>query len=337
LALWALGVGRTCLGLLHTADHRGGVGDEGEGAGALGPVVHHLALGVGATGIASAGVGAAVVDAGVGLGTVGVCPAPHDTHLVETYVTQETVIVNPTRQHAKPLKTPFIDCTVFIRGTGRHADSVSTLHRLWTVRGTVASGRNSDAFHFRISREVLRTNTLLSVILNTAECIYSTGSLDSTRVFALSFVAHFIGLTVSVVGAGSCDGWLGANEFVTHTVSWAVTIHKTLLLLTPNFFIVRVPEKSLRTGADSLVTSGGALSIAATNNRPSAGVLTLKQTILPPNTGVCLVTVDIIGAARLLDTQPILTAVKRGALCGVLALADTGASVTQLVIQTLSG
>ena len=96
LALGALGVGRTCLGLLHTADHRGGVGDEGEGAGALGAVVHHLALGVGATGIASAGVGAAVVDAGVGLGTVGVCPAPHDTHLVETYVTQETVIVNPT-------------------------------------------------------------------------------------------------------------------------------------------------------------------------------------------------------------------------------------------------
>ena len=135
----------------------------------------------------------------------------------------------------------------------------------------------------------------------------------------------------------TCDGWLGANEFVTHTVSWAVTIHKTLLLLTPNFFIVRVPEKSLRTGADSLVTSGGALSIAATNNRPSTGVLTLEQTILPPNTGVSLVAVDIIGAARFLDTQPILTAVKRGALCGVLALADTGASVTQLVIQTLSG
>ena len=105
--------------------------------------------------------------------------------------------------HAKPLKTPFIDCAVFIRRTRRHADSVSALHRLWAVWWTVASGWNSDAFHFRVSCEVLRTNTLLSVILNAAECIYSARSLDSARIFALSFITNFIGLTVPVVGTSS--------------------------------------------------------------------------------------------------------------------------------------
>jgi len=174
------------------------------------------------------------------------------------------------------------------------------------------------------------------VILNAAECIYSARSLDSARIFALSFITNFIGLTVPVVGTSSCDGWLGADEFVTNTVSWAVTVHKTLLLLTANLFIVWVSEESLRTGADSLVTPGGALSIATTDNWTSAGIFTLKQTILPANTGVRLVTVHIIGAARFLDTQSILTAVEWGALCGVLTLTDTGATITQLVVQTLS-
>ena len=134
----------------------------------------------------------------------------------------------------------------------------------------------------------------------------------------------------------TCDGWLGANEFVTNTVSRAVTVHKTLLLLTANLFIVRVSEESLGTGADSLVTQRGALSIATTDHRTRAGIFTLKQTILPANTGVRLVAVDIIGAARFLDTQAVLTAMEWGALCGVLTLADTGATIAQLVVQTLS-
>jgi hypothetical protein len=92
------------------------------------------------------------------------------------------------------------------------------------------------------------------MVLNTTECIYSARSLNSARILALSFVAHFTGLAVPVVGTGSCDGWLGAEEFVTNTVSWAVSIHQTLLLLTANLLIVWIPEEAIRASTDSLVT-----------------------------------------------------------------------------------
>jgi len=115
LALWALSIGGACLRLLNTTNNWGGVGDEPRWTGALGSVVHNLALGVRSAGISSARIRAAIVDAGIGLGAVRICSTSHDTHLVETHMAQETVIVNSTCQHAKPLKTSFIDCTVFIR------------------------------------------------------------------------------------------------------------------------------------------------------------------------------------------------------------------------------
>ena len=96
LSVRTLGIAGANLRLLHTGHHRGGVGDVALGAGALGPVVHHLTLGIGSTG-AGAGVGAPVVDAGVGLRTVRVLPTSHNTHFVETHVAEETVIVNTTR------------------------------------------------------------------------------------------------------------------------------------------------------------------------------------------------------------------------------------------------
>ena len=46
LSVRALCVAGTADGLVHAAHHGRGVGDEGGRAGALGPVVHHLALGV---------------------------------------------------------------------------------------------------------------------------------------------------------------------------------------------------------------------------------------------------------------------------------------------------
>ena len=55
-AVGALAVGGAADGLPDAAHHGGGVGDVGGGAGALGPVVHHLAVGVRATGVQSAGV-----------------------------------------------------------------------------------------------------------------------------------------------------------------------------------------------------------------------------------------------------------------------------------------
>ena len=96
LALGALSIGRACLRLLDAADNRGGVGDESRWTGALGFVVHNLALGVRSTGVSSARICATVVDAGIGLGAVRICSTSHDTHLVETHMAQETVIVNPT-------------------------------------------------------------------------------------------------------------------------------------------------------------------------------------------------------------------------------------------------
>ena len=52
----------------------------------------------------------------------------------------------------------------------------------------------------------------------------------------------------------TCYWWLGANKFVTNAVSRTVPIHKTLLLLTPNFLIVWVPEESIWASTHSLVT-----------------------------------------------------------------------------------
>jgi len=60
-----LGVGRAGLGLLDTANHGSGVGDVADRAGALGAVVHNLAVGVGSAGVGAAWVGAVVVDASV--------------------------------------------------------------------------------------------------------------------------------------------------------------------------------------------------------------------------------------------------------------------------------
>ena len=95
LSVRTLGVAGADLGLLDAGHHGGRVGDVALGAGALGPVVHHLTLGVGSTG-RGAGVSAPVVDAGVGLGAVRVLPTSHNTHLVKTDMTQEAVIVHTT-------------------------------------------------------------------------------------------------------------------------------------------------------------------------------------------------------------------------------------------------
>ena len=110
---------------------------------------------------------------------------------------------------------------------------------------------------------------------------------------------------------------LGAEEFVTDAVSWTVSIHQTLLLLTPCLLIIGVSEESIRTRADWFVTSGRALSIATTDDRSSTGVLALKQTRVPAHTGVRVTTVHIIGAAGLLDTETILTGVQGRALAVV--------------------
>ena len=105
--------------------------------------------------------------------------------------------------HAKPLKTSLIDCAVFIRWARRHTDTIRALHWLRAVRWAVTCWWDPNTFNFRISCEVLRTNTLLSVTLNAAECIYSARSLNSARIFALSFIAHFIGLAVSIICTSS--------------------------------------------------------------------------------------------------------------------------------------
>ena len=78
------------------------------------------------------------------------------------------------------------------------------------------------------------------------------------------------------------------------------------------------------------------MSIPATYHRPSTGILTLIETCVTTNTGVSISTVNIIGASRLLDTETILTAVKRRTLTVILTLADAASSITELVIQTVS-
>ena len=85
------------------------------------------------------------------------------------------------------------------------------------------------------------------------------------------------------------------------------------------------------------MTSGGALSIPPTDDWAGTGVFTLKESVLSADTGIDILTVNIIAAARLLDTETVLTAVKRRTLGVVLTLADTAPSVTQLVVQTVSG
>ena len=85
------------------------------------------------------------------------------------------------------------------------------------------------------------------------------------------------------------------------------------------------------------MTSGGALSIPPTDDWAGTGVFTLKESVLSADTSIDILTVNIIAAARLLDTETVLTAVKRRTLGVVLTLADTAPSVTQLVVQTVSG
>ena len=53
--------------------------------------------------------------------------------------------------------------------------------------------------------------TLLSVILNDAECTYSSRSLDFSSIIALSLIADFIDLTVLIVDTISYDRWLDTN------------------------------------------------------------------------------------------------------------------------------
>ena len=85
------------------------------------------------------------------------------------------------------------------------------------------------------------------------------------------------------------------------------------------------------------MTSGGTLSIPATNDWTSAGVLALKEARLPAHTRVLVTTVHVIGATGLLDTEAVLAAVEGRTLARVTALGDAAASITQLVVQTVSG
>ena len=96
MSLWTLGVGGAGLGLLDTADHWCRVGDEARGTGALGPMVHHLAVGIWSAGVSKARVRATVVDASVRFWTVTVGPTAHNTHLVETNMAKEAVVVHTT-------------------------------------------------------------------------------------------------------------------------------------------------------------------------------------------------------------------------------------------------
>ena len=133
------------------------------------------------------------------------------------------------------------------------------------------------------------------------------------------------------------DNGLGTEELGTGAVTWTVSIHQTLLLLTTNLLIIGVSKESIRTRTLGLVTSGGALSIPPTDDWASTSVFTLKESVFSADTGVHFITVHIIAAARLLDTEAVLTAVERRTLGVVLTFADTAPSVTQLVVQAVSG
>ena len=133
------------------------------------------------------------------------------------------------------------------------------------------------------------------------------------------------------------NDWLGTEELGTGAVTWTVSIHQTLLLLTTNLLIIGVSKESIRTRTLGFVTSGGALSIPPTDDWAGTGVFTLKESVFPADTGVHVLTVHVVAAARLLDAEAVLTAVKRRTLGVVLTLADTAPSVTQLVVQAVSG
>ena len=83
--------------------------------------------------------------------------------------------------------------------------------------------------------------------------------------------------------------------------------------------------------------AGRANSVAAADDRAGAGVLALKDPVLAPDAGVRLATVDVGGAARLLDAEALLTGVEQRTLAGLLALGHTGATHTDLIVETLSG
>ena len=110
-----------------------------------------------------------------------------------------------------------------------------------------------------------------------------------------------------------------------------------MLLLATDLLIIGVSEKSIRTRTLGLVTSGGALGIPTTDDWSRTGVFTLEESVFSADTGVDILTVNIVATARLLDTEAVLTAVERRTLGVVLALADTAPSVTQLVVQAVPG
>ena len=130
---------------------------------------------------------------------------------------------------------------------------------------------------------------------------------------------------------------LGAEELGTGAVSGTISIHQTLLLLTANLLIIGVSEESIRTGTLGFVTSGGALSVPTTDDWASTSIFTLEESVFSADTGVQITTVNIVATARLLDTETVLTTVERRTLRVVLTLADAAPSVTQLVVQAVSG
>ena len=90
--------------------------------------------------------------------------------------------------------------------------------------------------------------------------------------------------------------------------------------MTSSFLIIGVSKETIRTGTEGLVTSGGTLSIPATNDWTSAGVLALKEARLPAHTRVLVTTVHVIGATGLLDAEAVLAAVEGRTLARVTAL-----------------
>ena len=103
---------------------------------------------------------------------------------------------------------------------------------------------------------------------------------------------------------------LSTEELAADAVSGTVSVYQTLFLLTSSLLIIGVTKESIRTGADRFVTTGLTLSIATTDDWSSTRVLTLKQTRVTSNTCISVSTVHIIGAARLLDTETVLTRVQ---------------------------
>ena len=96
LSIWTLCVCRARLGLFHTTNNRGRVGNEACRTRALRPMVDHLALGVWTARVSNARIRAAVVDARVRFRTIRVCATADDAHLVQTDVAKEAVVVNAT-------------------------------------------------------------------------------------------------------------------------------------------------------------------------------------------------------------------------------------------------